>query len=124
MATASYLHACAACGFSLRQGDALVGVDAAHIRWHALGGPSDVPNGVALCALHHKLLDLGTITIGLDYRFRVAHGLNGVSARRLLDEMNGRLLDSPRDLSLRPAETHLRWHHEQVFRGSTDQLPE
>jgi hypothetical protein len=46
-----------ASGFSLRLVDGLIGVDAAHILWHAHGGPHEVPNGLALCALHHRLLD-------------------------------------------------------------------
>lgn len=30
---------------------------------HHLGGPDVEPNGLALCALHHKLFDLGAFTI-------------------------------------------------------------
>jgi len=33
-----------------------------HIRWHAHGGPDKVPNGLALCALHHRLFDHRAIT--------------------------------------------------------------
>ena len=48
---------CCVCGFSLRLVDGLIGVDAAHIQWHSHGGPDEVPNGLALCALYHRLLD-------------------------------------------------------------------
>jgi hypothetical protein len=44
----AYLAECCVCGFSLRLVDGLIGVDAAHIRWHAHGGPDEVPNGLAL----------------------------------------------------------------------------
>jgi hypothetical protein len=53
------LAECCVGGFSLRLVDGLIGVDAAHIRWHAHGGPDEVPNGLALCALHHRLFDHG-----------------------------------------------------------------
>jgi putative restriction endonuclease len=55
----AYLAECCVCGFSLRLVDGLIGVDAAHIRWHAHGAPDEVPNGLALCALHHRLFDHG-----------------------------------------------------------------
>ena len=38
-----------------------VGLEAAHIRWWAADGPDEVDNAVALCSLHHKLLDRGAI---------------------------------------------------------------
>jgi hypothetical protein len=60
----AYLAECCVCGFSLRLVDGLIGVDAAHIQWHSHGGPDEVPNGPALCALHHRLLDHGAITVG------------------------------------------------------------
>jgi putative restriction endonuclease len=50
----AYLAECCVCGFSLRLVDGLIGVDAAHIRWHAHGGPDEVPNGLALCALRKR----------------------------------------------------------------------
>lgn len=113
----AYLYCCSTCGFSLRCGDALVGLDAAHIRWHAFGGPSEVTNGVALCSLHHKLFDLGVITIGLDRHLRVAAAVNGLSASRLIEQLDQRPLTLPRDASLHPAPDHVAWHHRQVFRG-------
>jgi hypothetical protein len=44
----AYLAECCVCGFSLRLVDGLIAVDAAHIHWHAHGGPDEVPNGLAL----------------------------------------------------------------------------
>ena len=66
----AYLAECCVCGFSLRPVDGLIGVDAAHIRWHAHGGPDEVPNGLALCALHYRLFDLKAITLREDLRVR------------------------------------------------------
>jgi predicted restriction endonuclease len=59
----AYLAECCVCGFSLRLMDGLIGVDDAHIRWHAHRGPDEVSNGLALCAVHHRLFDHGAITV-------------------------------------------------------------
>jgi predicted restriction endonuclease len=40
----AYLAECCVCGFSLRWVDGLIAVDAAHIRWHAHGGPDNPGN--------------------------------------------------------------------------------
>lgn len=113
----AYLAECCVCGFSLRLGEGLVGVDAAHIRWHAHGGPDEVPNGLALCALHHRLFDHGALTVLVDHRVRVAAALSGGSARGLLEGLDGRALQLPVDRRLHPDPAHLRWHHGQVFQG-------
>lgn len=66
----AYLAECCVCGFSLRLVDGLIAVDAAHIQWHSHGGPDEVTNGLALCALHHRLFDHGAITVRENYCFR------------------------------------------------------
>ena len=43
-----YERRCAVCGFDIRIQDELLGLEAAHIKWHAAGGPDIVPNGLAL----------------------------------------------------------------------------
>jgi putative restriction endonuclease len=95
--------------------DGLIGVDAAHIRWHAHGGPDEVPNGLALCALHHRLFDHGAITVREDLLVRVARSLAGRSARDLFDDLDGQPVRLPIDQQLYPNREHLRWHHAQVF---------
>ncbi|MDI8841686.1 ACP phosphodiesterase, partial [Salmonella enterica subsp. enterica serovar Anatum] len=42
----------------------VIALEAAHIRWKQHHGPCEVPNGLALCAIHHKAFDRGSI--GLD----------------------------------------------------------
>jgi putative restriction endonuclease len=90
----AYLAECCICGFSLRLVDGLILVDAAHIRWHAHGGPDELPNGLALCAMHHRLFDHGAITARQDLRVRVARALAGSSARDLFS--TGSILGSAR----------------------------
>jgi putative restriction endonuclease len=111
------LAECCVCGFSLRLVDGLIGVDAAHIRWHAHGGPDEVPNGLALCALHHRLFDHGAITVREDFRVRVARALAGSSARTLFEDLDGQPVGLPVDQQYYPSREHLRWHHVQVFQG-------
>jgi putative restriction endonuclease len=113
----AYLAECCVCGFSLRLVDGLVGVDAAHIRWHAHGGSDEVPNGLALCALHHRLFDHRAITVREDLRLRMARTVAGSSARELLQGLDGREVRLPVDQQLHPRPEHLRWHHAQVFQG-------
>ena len=54
----AYEYRCAITGWDLRVGNTSAGIEAAHIRWHVAGGPSEERNGLALNALHHKLFDL------------------------------------------------------------------
>ncbi len=60
---------CAFCGYDGHLGSSPVGLEAAHVRWFNLDGPDDLDNGLALCSLHHKLLDRGAL--GLDDEHRV-----------------------------------------------------
>lgn len=52
---------CVVCQFDGRDShrDRPVGLDAAHVEWHNIGGPDIVANGATLCPTHHRLLDRG-----------------------------------------------------------------
>jgi putative restriction endonuclease len=101
----AYGYRCAVCGFDARLRHAPVGIEAAHIRWHQAAGPDVVPNGLALCSLHHKLFDRGALTNG------------GEAARRWLVDLHGRAIAAPRDSHDTPAEEHLAWHRREVYRA-------
>lgn len=60
----AYNYECAICGFNMRHDSTSVALEAAHIKWKQHGGPCEVSNGLALCAIHHKAFDKGSI--GLD----------------------------------------------------------
>ena len=49
---------CAFCGYDGQITGASVAIEAAHVRWFAFNGPDALDDGLALCALHHKLFDL------------------------------------------------------------------
>lgn len=108
---------CAFCGFDGAAGGAVVGIEAAHVRWFKLGGPDDLDNGLALCSLHHKLFDRGML--GLDEKLAVVVSQR-FSARtpsgRSIYDLHGRPLRPRRGTSL-PAKRHVTWHREQVFQG-------
>ena len=120
----AYGHCCAICGFETRVGSRLVGVDAAHVRWHQAGGADvdDVTNGVALCALHHRLLDSGAFTLSpASSRETVvevaedAHGGRGFEAWLLA--FHGRPIAEPVRADYRIAEPSMAWHRTEVFKG-------
>ena len=97
-------------------------LDAAHIRWHAAGGPDDVRNGLALCILHHRTLDRGAI--GLEratrgYRLIVSELANGQSdAFRHLLRHHGKRVRNPQRNEQRLEPDYVDWHRREVFRGS------
>ena len=74
-------------------------------------------NGLALCSLHHKLLDRGvlgfadpeTIVVSQTYSARSDEG-------RRLYELHNKLI-RPRPGTVLPATEHVEWHGEEVFKG-------
>lgn len=116
----AYQYACAMCGYDGALGRDPVGVDAAHVHWHALGGPDDLANGVALCNLHHTLFDRGVL--GLDEERRVVVSpsfvARGDAGRTFVWALDGKPLLGPKPSSRPIAATHIDWHRKQVFRAA------
>ena len=113
----AYEYACAVCGFDVRLGDQVVGLEAAHIKWHQAGGPDEEQNGLALCCLHHKAFDLGAFTI-LPGRLLVvseqAHGHTGFN--QCLLDFHGKPIRCPQREAYIPSEQFLTWHEREVFK--------
>ena len=114
----AYEYRCAMCGYDGRLDSVPVGLDAAHVQWWAYGGPDDIDNGIALCALHHRALDRGVVGVSLDHRVLVSRRFNGSGrARELVIDLAGKPLQAPQDgLPLLAAE-YLTWHGAEVFSG-------
>lgn len=115
----AYEHSCAVCGFNVRLGSQLVGVEAAHIKWHQMGGPDTEENGMAFCSLHHKLFDRGVFTINPSRELLVseeAHGSSGF--QEWLMDYHGREIRSPIRPDYAPAENFMHWHVKEVFKGA------
>lgn len=109
---------CAFCGFDGAAGGAVVGIEAAHVRWFKLGGPDDLDNGLALCSLHHKLFDRGMLGLDDDLAVVVSQRFSArTSQGRTVYDLHGRRL-RPRPGTPLPAERHVVWHREQVFQGT------
>ena len=117
----AYRGKCAVCAFDVRLGGKSSAVEAAHIHWHADAGPARVRNGLALCTLHHRLFDRGAFTLSADdLTIFVAQDAEGTGFDEVLGQFQGTL---PRvlpqsDFHL-PEPRYLRWHHCEVFRGSS-----
>lgn len=118
----AYERRCAVCDYDIRLSDDLFGLDAAHIRWHSHGGPDTIPNGLALCAFHHRALDRGAIGLereaGAGFVLLVSRNLSGQGEvfRQLVDA-RGRPLRPPQEGKFLPSAEFVAWHRKQVFRG-------
>jgi putative restriction endonuclease len=113
----AYEYRCAFCGYDGRIGAVPVGLEAAHVRWWAFGGPDDVDNSLCLCSLHHKLFDKGVLGIDDDHRILVSQRFVGHSptSREHVIALAGRPLLGPQDGSSPVATGHRVWHTHQVF---------
>lgn len=120
----AYEYRCCVCGFDLRVGHVPAGLEAAHIQWHTAGGPDIEPNGLSLCALHHKLFDLGAFTLdpaSLKVLFS-EHALAGT--RGMTGELrhHGQDLLPPVDPGYLPAPEFLDWNWCNVFKREARRL--
>lgn len=110
-------RSCAFCGFDGSLGGSPVGLEAAHVRWFTHDGPDELDNGLALCALHHKLLDRGAIGLADPETVVVSTAFAARSeVGRALYDIHGRRL-RPRPGTPLPAEAHVDWHTHEVFKG-------
>ncbi len=119
----AYESRCAVCGYDLRMNDEVIGLDAAHIKWHSQNGPDIVPNGLALCALHHEALDRGALGLrSMQEPGRFAVIVSDVvdtrnETGRLFLQLQDGLLRSPASVELAPRPAFVAWHGREVFRG-------
>ncbi len=114
---AAYYEQCAVCKYDIKMNGAAVALEAAHIQMHSAGGPDEVTNGLALCVIHHKLFDLGAMTVDKDMNVRVSERVVGDWGRKLNDEFHERPIALPRSASMEPAPEYIHWHNEKIFKG-------
>ena len=116
----AYEYRCAVCSFDLRLEDELLGLEAAHIKWHSAGGPDEVPNGLALCSIHHKALDrgaLGLASTAKGYKVLISDKVHGESdATRWFWDCQAMPLQHPRSSTFAPKPEFVQWHTREVFR--------
>jgi putative restriction endonuclease len=114
----AYGYACAVCGFDGALGRNPVAIEAAHIRWHSQQGPDEVANALALCTLHHALLDLGVLGLTLDLHVLVSSlYVARNAAGQAVHTLHGTALRPPQPGQPAPAAAHVSWHGRLVFKG-------
>ncbi len=114
----AYEYRCCVCGFDLRIGHTPAGLEAAHIQWHHVGGPDIEPNGLSLCALHHKLFDLGVFTVE-PTEHKVIFSQHAISGGRGTSgelQFHGQPIHAPQHSDLLPAPEFLAWNTKNVFK--------
>lgn len=118
MVLRAYEYRCCICGFDLRVGHLPAGLEAAHIQWHTVGGPDEVPNGLSLCALHHKLFDLGAFTVTPGH-LRIQFSQRAIAGDRSANgelRHHGHVLIAPQQPSMKPGDQFLEWNLRNVFK--------
>lgn len=114
----AYEYHCAVCGYDGRLDTTPVGLDAAHVRWWAAGGPDTLDNALALCVLHHKAFDLGVLGVTPDRRVQVSRAFHGGRrSQEFVVRFGGASLQAPQDGLPTVDERHRAWHEREVFRG-------
>ena len=115
----AYENCCSFCGFSASLRGAPVGVDAAHVKMRSHSGPDRIDNGLALCALHHRLFDRGAL--GLDGNLRILVSqhmmLREEESPVPMKELVGAPMRRPQPGYEAPAARFVRWHHRNFFIG-------
>lgn len=109
----AYVSACAVC--HLRQAQLL---DAAHIVPDSHGGEPIVPNGLALCKLHHAAFDSHMFGIRPDRRIEVRQGVldevDGPMLLHGLQQIHGKAIQIPSKVALQPRANFLEARY-QLF---------
>jgi putative restriction endonuclease len=114
----AYGYQCAVCGLAPLLDGTHAALEAAHIRWHSHGGPSTVENGLCLCPLHHKGLDLGVLGIGSDRRIMISSRLHGGEATEAsFGQYHEKMLRGPFHGQPPVQAAYLKWHARQVFKN-------
>jgi putative restriction endonuclease len=114
----AYGYRCAVCRWDVQLDTVPIGLEAAHVRWHQASGPDHETNGLALCTMHHKLLDYGAFRISEDYRLFVSDRVHGTAGlEEWLLRFSGEPILRPRETAYDLRPEHLHWHVREVFKG-------
>jgi putative restriction endonuclease len=113
----SYERQCAICGQSIRLGDALIGIDACHVKPIQHFGDDHVTNGIALCKIHHWALDRGAISISEERSLLISPKLNGSRINEYFHEFANKSIFIPCNNELHLNEENVQYHRKYVFEG-------
>ena len=111
---AAYRTQCALC--RLRHGELL---DAAHIKEDSEGGEPIVPNGIAMCVLHHKAFDALVVGVRPDYLIEVRRDVlqeqDGPTLEHSLQGVHGSAIFVPSRRTARPRADLLEERYERFL---------
>lgn len=114
----AYECSCVVCGFNIHINDKPAGLEAAHIKWHCEDGPDTPDNGLALCATHHELFDLGAFTLSEDYRIMLSKWITGSNdGNGFIEKYQKRKIKLPENEGYFPKPEYVNWHQKAVFKG-------
>jgi putative restriction endonuclease len=114
----AYEHQCAVTSSRLALGGQYFGLEAAHVRWHAYGGPDRVDNGFAAEPMIHKLFDAGAWTLTDDRRILVSAELTGSGhALAEIRKFHGHPLAAPLPGEPAVSAEYIRWHRDPDLGG-------
>ncbi len=112
----AYGNRCAVCRLAISFKSKAVALEAAHIKWFSQNGPNTIPNGLALCPLHHSLFDFGAFTVTEDMQLSVSKQFGGIGYDTALRNFDSSPIFLPEHARDYPNPEFLRWHQTQVFR--------
>jgi putative restriction endonuclease len=114
----AYEERCAVCGFRPLNARAPSAIQAAHIWPWEHGGPYEVPNGLALCPIHHWALDAGAMAFEDDGTILVSGRVNdGPTLSTFLRAYARLKLRDPLKPDHRPHPKFLKLRRDQLFLG-------
>ncbi|MEE8059024.1 MAG: HNH endonuclease [Pseudomonadales bacterium] len=118
----AYQYRCAICGFRAQMDGRHLALEAAHIKWHAAGGPDTESNGIAMCSLHHKLFDKGAFMISGNKMLLSENVYGNSSFEEMFLIHHGVAIDEPVRQECAPSGASLKWHETEVFKGPARNL--
>jgi putative restriction endonuclease len=111
----AYERKCAICTQSIRLGDALVGIDACHLKPIQHFGADTINNGIALCKIHHWAIDRGAISISNEMGLMISKKLNGNKLFEYFTSFENKPVFAPRDQILALHEANIVYHNKYIF---------
>lgn len=111
-----YNYTCAACHLQIITIDGEAAVQAAHIYPFKLSFDDSIGNGISLCHLHHWCFDRGLFSIDDNYKITVATNFQERGNKNfLIGSLQDNSILLPKEKTLRPSLTMLRWHRQNIF---------
>ena len=114
---------CAVCGFGLTVSGRPAALAAAHLRWRSHDGDDDPRNAVCLCAVHRAALDAGGFTLipgEGDSLIAIVSSAAGGHSIQALRRHHAKPIAIPYPPDLRPRQSRVRWHNQEVFRTPSE----